>query len=218
MCRHRPSPPPPGRTAGGRSGPVSTTVDATVSDTAVPIADDIVRLLAQEPHWPEREALEALAQGLLRRAPLELLQARVARGAARRDPGPARVRRCPRDPVAVRVQDGPRRLDGARGQHCRLAVPGRHRARRRSRPRALDADLLLHPVLGIEPDRRRLDRSHRHGARQRPTRESVMRVELVERLDAEQCARAGCRGHTLAAASCGSRCGPRRRCRRGRPH
>lgn len=155
-----------------------------MSDTAVPIADDIVRLLAQEPDRPEREALEALAQGLLRRAPLELLKRVSPEALLGEIRGLLAFVDARRDPVAVRVVDGP---DGSTVLEANTAdspflvdtVRGAIAAE------GLSVKTLLHPVLGIE---RAADGSIvRIGtARGAPARESVMRVEVVERLGPER--------------------------------
>ncbi len=120
-----------------------------MSDTAAPIADDIVRLLAQEPDRPEREALEALAQGLLRRAPLELLKRVSPEALLGEIRGLLAFVDARRDPVAVRVVDGP---DGSTVLEANTAdspflvdtVRGAIAAE------GLSVKTLLHPVLGIE--------------------------------------------------------------------
>ena len=154
----------------------------TVSETVVPVADEIVRLLAQEPPSADRDALEALASGLLRRAPQELLERVPAEQLLGGIRDLLRLVDARRDPVAVRVGEGP---DGSTVLEANTAdapflvdtVRGAIAAE------GLSVRTLLHPVFGIE---RAEDGSVARigSARGAPTRESVMRIELVERLDA----------------------------------
>jgi glutamate dehydrogenase len=154
----------------------------TVSETVVPVADEIVRLLAQEPPSADRDALEALATGLLRRAPRELLERVRADRLLAGIRDLLRFVDARRDPVAVRVGEGP---DGSTVLEANTAdapflvdtVRGAITAE------GLSIRTLLHPVFGIE---RTEDGSVARigSARGAPTRESVMRIELVERLDA----------------------------------
>jgi len=154
-----------------------------MSDTALSVSDEILSLLAQVPAAePQRDALEALARGLLRRAPRELWQ-RVPP-----DLLLGRIRDllafvdARREPVAVRVVEG---SDGSTVLEANTAdspflvdtVRGAIAAQ------DLSVRTLLHPVFGIEraPDG---SVSAIGSARGAPTRESVMRIELVERLDA----------------------------------
>jgi glutamate dehydrogenase len=154
-----------------------------MSDTALSVSDEILSLLAQVPDAePQRDALEALARGLLRRAPRELWQ-RVPP-----DLLLGRIRDllafvdARREPVAVRVVEG---SDGSTVLEANTAdspflvdtVRGAIAAQ------DLSVRTLLHPVFGIE---RASDGSVSAigSARGAPMRESVMRIELVERLDA----------------------------------
>ncbi|MDX6567950.1 MAG: glutamate dehydrogenase, partial [Gaiellales bacterium] len=155
-----------------------------MSETVVPVADEIVRLLGQEPASADRDALEALARGLLRRAPHELLQRvppeQLLDGIrdlerfvdARREPVAVRVREAPDGSTVLNANtaDSPFLVDTVRGA---IAAKG------------LSVRTLLHPVFGIE---RAADGSvvRIGSARGAPTRESVMRIELVERLTPER--------------------------------
>jgi glutamate dehydrogenase len=155
-----------------------------VSDTALSVADATLSLLAQEPDAGQRDALEALARGLLRRAPHAL----VDRVPPERLVGSIRELLAfvdaRRDPVAVRVGEGP---DGSTVLYANTAdspflvdtVRGAIAAE------GLTVRTLLHPVFGIE---RAADGSILQigSARGAPARESVMRIELVERPDAER--------------------------------
>ena len=120
-----------------------------MSETVVPVADEIVRLLAQEPASAEHDALEALARGLLRRAPRELLE-RVPPERllgeirdlnrfvdARREPVAVRVREAPDGSTVLEANtaDSPFLVDTVRGA---IAAEG------------LSVRTLLHPVFGIE--------------------------------------------------------------------
>jgi glutamate dehydrogenase len=153
-----------------------------VSDTTLSVADATLSLLAQEPDAGQRDALEALARGLLRRAPHEL----VDRVPPERLVGSIRELLAfvdaRRDPVAVRVGEGP---DGSTVLYANTTdspflvdtVRGAIAAE------GLTVRTLLHPVFGIEraPDGSILRIGSARGA---PARESVMRIELVERPDA----------------------------------
>ena len=155
-----------------------------MSETVVPVADEIVRLLEQEPPSGDHDALEALARGLLRRAPHELLDRASAEQLLGRIRDLYRFVDARRDPVSVRVGEGP---DGSTVLEANTAdapflvdtVRGAIAAE------GLSVRTLLHPVFGIE---RAADGSvERIGsARGAPTRESVMRIELVERLTPER--------------------------------
>jgi glutamate dehydrogenase len=151
-----------------------------LSETVVPVADEIVRLLAQEPPSDDHDALESLARGLLRRAPHELLERVSAELLLGRIRDLYRFVDARRDPVSVRVGEGPDGstvLEANTGDSPFLVdtVRGAIAAE------GLSVRTLLHPVFGIE---RAADGSvERIGsARGAPTRESVMRIELVERL------------------------------------
>jgi glutamate dehydrogenase len=151
-----------------------------MSDVAAPFADEVVRLFAAEPDGPRRDALEALARGLLRRAPHELAERLPPEALAGEIQGLLALVDARRDPVAVRVVEAP---DGASVLEANTAdspflvdtVRGAIAAE------GLSVLTLLHPVLGIA---RSADGSIARigGAREAAARESVMRVEIVERL------------------------------------
>ncbi|MEO9175211.1 MAG: hypothetical protein ABI317_06815, partial [Gaiellales bacterium] len=152
-----------------------------MSDTNVPVADEIVSLLSREPDASGRAALEALARGLLRRAPRELLLRIPPEQLLERIRGLYAYVDARRDPVAVRVHEG---ADGSTVVEANTAdapflvdtVRGAITAQ------GLSVRTLLHPVFGIE---RAEDGSIARigSARGAQARESIMRLELVERLD-----------------------------------
>jgi glutamate dehydrogenase len=155
-----------------------------MSDAAAPLADELEHLLAGEPAGARRDALAALARGLLRRAPGELLAQRPASELlgqitrlyewvdARRDPVAVRVTDDAEGSSALELNtpDSPFLVDSVRGA---IAAQG------------LTIRLLLHPVLGVE---RRPDGGIATigNARDAPARESVMRAEIAERLTPAQ--------------------------------
>ena len=172
-----------------------------MSETVVSVADEIVRLLAQEPPSGDHDALEALARGLLRRAPHELLERVSAEQLLARIRDLYRFVDARRDPVAVRVGEGPDGstvLEANTGDSPFLVdtVRGAIAAE------GLSVRTLLHPVFGIE---RAADGSIARigSARGAPARESVMRIELVERLRRSARTRSAARS-PARSASCAS--------------
>jgi glutamate dehydrogenase len=155
-----------------------------MSDAATPVADEIGHLFAHEPAGPARDMREALARGLLRRAPHELIErvpadllaadirSLLAFVDARRDPVAVRVVAAPDGATVLELNtgDSPFLVDTVRGA---IAAEG------------LSIRTLLHPVLGIE---RAADGSIARidHAREARARESVMRAEIVERLTPER--------------------------------